>query len=317
MRKKLSEAAPIPWVQILVVLTLLAFLIYVFIRWPRLEEDQRAILRFLMALLGGFSAFFIGGAAILQLQAFANERARVFFSATAGVAVFALLYLFAPYWHTSESAKSRAVSETPTPQPIQSPSRPSATPEPMKSKPPIAQTQIPSNSQQAPTIQVAVPAPIPSRPTPAPVIPSKQGRVLILIDEEILAQTIARNLNEEGVQAISKAELSAVDQRGIVEAFSRFRRGDLAAGESIPYAVIVTGKILITPLGRPDGIDRVEASGYLTAINIKDGQTKHRNLPVLRSGGNSPEAARLNILREASDNIPPFFINQVVIDSQK
>jgi hypothetical protein len=102
---KNKPTIPNRWIQTVLVFLLLLFLILIYFLTPTMTPDQRAIVRFLMALLGGLLTFLIGGNVMLVMRLPLEEPARMIFSATAGTAIFTLLYLVAPYWHQRETAK--------------------------------------------------------------------------------------------------------------------------------------------------------------------------------------------------------------------
>jgi len=87
------------WIPALVFTSvLIVFLMAVFFFAPRMTDDQRKILLLLYALLAGCSTVFLGGTALLDLGSESEKGVKLGFSATAGVAVFALCYLFPPYF---------------------------------------------------------------------------------------------------------------------------------------------------------------------------------------------------------------------------
>src|SRR5450631_813920 len=69
----------------------------IFFITPVMTPDQRRLTQFLYPLLAGFSTFFLGGTALLELT---GDLAgfKVGFSATAGIAVFVLCYVYPPYF---------------------------------------------------------------------------------------------------------------------------------------------------------------------------------------------------------------------------
>jgi hypothetical protein len=83
---------------------LILFLIVAFFRTPPqgLTRDQRTILLLLFALLAGFSTYFLGGAALLELTGDIYRGVKLGFSATAGIAVFVFCYLYPPYFFRSQ-----------------------------------------------------------------------------------------------------------------------------------------------------------------------------------------------------------------------
>ena len=78
--------------------SLIIFLIVAFFQTPTMTEDQRRIMLLLFALLAGFSTFFLGGTALLEISGKTSQGINLTLSATAGIAVFVLCYLSPPYF---------------------------------------------------------------------------------------------------------------------------------------------------------------------------------------------------------------------------
>ncbi len=89
------------------------FFCVVFFTQPALTFDQRNIVNFFMALTGGFGAFFFGGTATFGFDFPKNNGLKMAFSATGGIALFALLFLHPPYWQEGSLVRGR-----PDPAPI-------------------------------------------------------------------------------------------------------------------------------------------------------------------------------------------------------
>lgn len=96
MSKDNDEVPARVWIPALVFTTLLiSQLIIVFFVVPQLTWDQSQIMRWIFALLGGFSTHFLGGTALLQFTSM-REGSSLSFSAVSGIAVFVLLAFFLP-----------------------------------------------------------------------------------------------------------------------------------------------------------------------------------------------------------------------------
>jgi hypothetical protein len=78
------------------VAALLVFLIVTFFVRPNLTDDQRSILRFLIALLAGLAAYFIGGTALFELRGDVNPRVGFTLKAAGGLAIFAFVFWVTP-----------------------------------------------------------------------------------------------------------------------------------------------------------------------------------------------------------------------------
>jgi hypothetical protein len=87
------------WIAALVfTTTLIAFMITTFFLTPTFTVDQRRTVLFLFPLLAGFSTFFVGGSALIEVTGEIATGTKISFSATAGIAVFVLCYLYPPYF---------------------------------------------------------------------------------------------------------------------------------------------------------------------------------------------------------------------------
>jgi len=85
------------WIPALVFASLLgAFLILTYFLTPAMTSDQKSLVHLFSALLASFAATFIGGTALVQLELPQNNSPKVILSATAGIAVFALVYYLNP-----------------------------------------------------------------------------------------------------------------------------------------------------------------------------------------------------------------------------
>lgn len=89
------------WIPALVFSSVcLTFLFTAFFVRPNLTGPQETILNFIMPLSAGFATYFLGGTALLQVSRTDQSHGlKLAFSATAGIAVFVLVYLhplFAP-----------------------------------------------------------------------------------------------------------------------------------------------------------------------------------------------------------------------------
>lgn len=78
---------------------ILIFLIAAYFFTPQMTSDQRNIVRFMFALLAGAAFFFVGETAQFRLGFSPTKFLRVTFSATGAIAVFALAYVYPPYWY--------------------------------------------------------------------------------------------------------------------------------------------------------------------------------------------------------------------------
>lgn len=84
------------YVSFFFVTLLIGFYMVVFFFAGTLDDDRRSILLILHPYLAGFSVFFMGGTALFKFTSQIGSSTKIAFSATAGTAVFAWVYLYPP-----------------------------------------------------------------------------------------------------------------------------------------------------------------------------------------------------------------------------
>lgn len=95
-----SETVPkYVWISALVFTSaLLIFMMAAFFITRTLTEDQRNMLHLLYSLLAGFSAMFLGGSVLLNLEMSVGDKGKMGIAAAAGIAVFIFVWLTEPFW---------------------------------------------------------------------------------------------------------------------------------------------------------------------------------------------------------------------------
>lgn len=93
---------------------LVLFLIAAFFLKSNMTPDQRTIALLLFALLAGFSTAFLGGTVLLEITGNTSQGRKFGLSATAGVAVFVLCYLYPPYFfnHNPEKQSNEGLGQS-------------------------------------------------------------------------------------------------------------------------------------------------------------------------------------------------------------
>ncbi|MEP7341523.1 MAG: hypothetical protein ABI977_27575 [Acidobacteriota bacterium] len=315
MKRSLSQPSTPHWIQIVALcltVLLIGFLISAYFITPQQTGDQRNLIRALYPLLAAFAAFFIGGTAFLFLDYPRSSGARVTISATAGLAVFLIVYFYPPYWF-----KAGDQPPTATPTPMQSAQATiSPSPVPIITPSPVSAITAPSPSPRASVEAVAVPSPksivtssqasTPSAPIPTPpVVARKASGVLLLIDDEVVARALMRKISDYGVDVTLGTELGGTELARIRAAL------DQRATTAIPFAVVVTGKISIVSLGPSQGAHIARASGILRAIVTASSETLRGNVALVSGGGQTADAALRDASQQAGENLPQLFISQV------
>jgi hypothetical protein len=156
-----------------------------------------------------------------------------------------------------------------------------------------------------PAVLSVMAAPI---PTPLPHV-SRAGKLLLLIDEEILLQAILQRTADYGLQAMTERDYG--EPVGAIRvALSRVQAGDAALAASIPFAIVITGSVDLLPMGDVQGAYLVEATASFTATILPSGETLLQRV-TQRGGGQNRENATRSALREVAANIPEIFYRQL------
>jgi len=122
----------------------------------------------------------------------------------------------------------------------------------------------------------------------------------------------AAHFSDRGLFQDSQAEIGETYSTKIKEAIRQLRSGNQAAGGAIPFAVVVEGKVSVTPRGYSGGAFIADATVTLEAIVTKGGEEiPEPGHPFSSGGGASQEDARLKALREAGNNINQLFISRI------
>jgi hypothetical protein len=147
---------------------------------------------------------------------------------------------------------------------------------------------------------------------PQPKAADKSGKVLLLIENEIIVEAITRKLSDYSLSVMSGAEIGETDSTRIAGVIRQLQLVNPAARAAIPFAVVVMGKELVTPLGHSAGAYVANATVILQAIATGSGEMiMEAEHPIGSGGGRSQEDAVRNALREAGNNISQLFIRQI------
>jgi len=145
-------------------------------------------------------------------------------------------------------------------------------------------------------------------PTPQPHV-SRAGKLLLLIDEEILLQAILQRTADYGLQAMTARDYG--EPVGAIRvALQRVPAGDAALAASIPFAIVITSRVDLLPMGDVQGAYLVEATASFTATLLPSGETLQQRV-TQRGGGQNLENATRSALREVAANIPEIFYRQL------
>jgi hypothetical protein len=312
MKKPSPQRSRALWLQIVAVclaIALLGFFIAAYFVTPNPTNAQSDLVRFLYPLLAGLIASLISGGILLVLEIPLTDNARLAVSASAGLAIFILVYLKGPYWYPGLLPHT-VPSPSPTVRPASSPSPAVVTPTPAFTTPatPAPTSSVrPTPTPTASVLPIQTPTPRPS-PTPLPVTPApvaRAGRVLLLIEDEMILQTMMKRLADYGLRPISGQEFGDGESARIRAALPRVQAGDAAVEATIPFAVVVTGWIDSVPTG-----ELVEATANLSATVVPGGKILRESVTA-RGGGRAREAARQNALREVAAQIPELYFRLI------
>lgn len=162
--------------------------------------------------------------------------------------------------------------------------------------------------------QNAIPSPT-QAPPPQFSAAARRGRVLVLIEDEAVLQTMLKKLADYGLRATSGQELGETESRHIRAALLQAQSGNPAVAATIPFAVVVTGKVSSMPLGTAQGAFLVEANAGLNATLLASGEVLRENVSA-RGGGQGRDTATHSALREVAANIPEVFFRQIAARAQ-
>jgi hypothetical protein len=148
----------------------------------------------------------------------------------------------------------------------------------------------------------------------------KSGKVMVLIDEPVkvglesdaVSRQLAQKLSAADLSVTFLSDLNAEDVARMRRSIQKLQRGDKKAGNSIPSALIIMGKVSVTNLDPFNSLYMADAYGSLKAIDARDGRTVAiETISDARGYGNSQDQAVKNALKKASELISEKFIKQV------
>jgi hypothetical protein len=147
----------------------------------------------------------------------------------------------------------------------------------------------------------------------------RAGRVLILVSETVDGQPIIdgpvtgrlSQMVGSSLTVTSGSELGAVSVE-IRRAIQKMQAGDRAAGQSIPFAIVLLGNVSSATRNSYEGQYVAFAVGTLKAIKTTDGGTVAlENISAVRGFGITKDQAAREALMNASEHISVAFFNQV------
>ncbi len=148
----------------------------------------------------------------------------------------------------------------------------------------------------------------------------KSGKVILLIEEPVKVSIESDAVSHQLLQKLSATDLSvtllsdlnAEDAAQLRRSIQKLQRGDKKAGNSIPSALIIMGKVSFTNLDPFNSLYMADAYGSLKAIDVRDGRTVAiETISNARGYGNSQDQAVKNALKKAGELISEKFIKQV------
>lgn len=322
MRKPSPQPSAPIWIQVVglcLIVLLIGFFIYAYFNTPNPTIAQSDMVRLLYTLLAGFAASFISGGILLFIDVPISGKARLALSASAGLAIFIFVYLYPPYWYrVGHNEPSVVPSSTATPTNSPAPIA-AAKPSPVASTPGVTVTPVVTLSATPTPFSTGQPVPITQSTSQMPPTQvssvAKTGRVLLLIEEETVLQTMLKKIANYGLRATSSEELGQAESARIRQALPQLHAGNLSAGATIPFAVIVTGKIANVPMGEAQGAYLVEATATLAATVSANGEVIRESVTA-RGGGQGRETALQRALREVATDIPEIFFRRIANRAQ-
>jgi hypothetical protein len=115
-----------------------------------------------------------------------------------------------------------------------------------------------------------------------------------------------------GVSVTSFSDLEPANAGRLRRAIQKLQQGDKKAGDSIPAAIIVVGKVSTSNLDPFNDLYMADANGSLKAIDTRDGKTVAvENLADIRGFGNSREQAATDALKKACEAVSEKFVKQI------
>src|SRR5262245_32360417 len=300
-----KPSAPL-WIQIFALIStagLIAFLIVVYFKTPNMTDDQRGLVRFIIALLAGFAASFIGGTVLLRVDLHQTSAVKLALSSTSGLAIFVFFYLYQPDWRKQEIIPPPHTTPSPSP-------TPTATGTPPRNN------SVGANSHDR-TVNAPVNKPNGQQPLPSPTLEppmvQKSNRVLLMVDDEGVVQALTQKMTGYGLNVASESEIGKSASAKIREALQKLLGGDQAAGNSISFAVVVKGKISAVLRGPSQyGMYIAEASGGLEAVVTSSGyKIPWKPDPDTHSAGRTQEEAIQRVLSDVRKSIADSFISEI------
>jgi uncharacterized caspase-like protein len=145
---------------------------------------------------------------------------------------------------------------------------------------------------------------------------AKANRLLLLVPEqaggEALAGALAQKFVDQGINVTLSTELTNSDLSRLRDAMKKLAFSERQAGQSIPYAAIVSANISITPREQFQGLFVANARGVIKVIDSDTGATiASESLDDVRGFGNSQAQANEKAWLEVGKALPVSFCKKV------
>jgi S1-C subfamily serine protease len=152
---------------------------------------------------------------------------------------------------------------------------------------------------------------------------TKHGTILLLlkekingklIDDAIIPSSLSHMMSDKNLSVTNGSEVGRAKLAQLERNLQRIIQGELKAGASIPFAVIVEGSISTTPREPEQGIYIAVANGSLRAISTGSGQViALEPISNIRGFGKTPEQAAKDALKNVGESISTSFLDKVRI----
>ncbi|HXU35810.1 MAG TPA: hypothetical protein VN937_05560 [Blastocatellia bacterium] len=149
---------------------------------------------------------------------------------------------------------------------------------------------------------------------PAKIAPIKNlDQVLLVIEESdgTIASSLSEALRANGLHGIRATELASENAIQFKDALERLLAGQMNAGSTIPYVVVVKGELSIhsnQPLEdfAKEPYYNSTAGIELQAIDTRNGKSRRCNISGVLGQGKTENKATSNALQKTSNRIKPF-----------
>jgi len=300
---------------------LFILLVCVFIFSPKpLDVERRKIIAIACSLLAALFTFFLAGNLNIEVDIAKTTLGKVGISCGSGVGVM----VFVLWWWSR-----------PFPDPIPYP------------PPPIVPTQLsstPTGIRKDPVTPVIInikggrinndhpPIAPPVAPPPSPTHPDISSRrsnegILVMISEadtgEMMGQgsfanTISNMLLHHGMRVTNAVDLPASERSKLYQAVTLMRQEGAENKHSIPYAIAITGNIVISSPVLSMGIYLAAPRGSLSAINITNAKPfASLSISGIKEGSPEPHEAVRKAILKVNQHFAEAFVSEIIDEYRK